>query len=311
MWTALRDIAFNTYKEEYDSIEAVENRVRLLPEPVRNEAELVFGITSSGGKGMTRALDRILNREPILREKTEQRDLAILQGNMEDAARLGAEVYDLENQTAAEIVMNSMVIPADFLMEWLFDYTNLVGPVLKLAGLTQDAARVSRAKRMMDISESKSVDNIISAARKLDPVVQAIASGENPNTFWARVFRAKEIDGWGAALREGTWLYARTPASNADMNTNRLWKAATNLLNGYTDKDELKMILRMWSNPNTRADMVRGFNRGGKAYKWGAGLIGNEDVVRAYPGLDLMNGVFDGMRSLGQGPVNLTTSCPN
>ena len=296
---------WDAYREEYAGIEAVENRIRALPEPMRHEAELVLGLQFSGMKAMEKAEDQIVHRQEILAEKREQRDQAIVRGDIETSSRLGQEIYDLENKTAAEIVMQNMVVPAEIVSGILVDWTNLIGPGLKLIGLTQEAYRLEKAAKLLNLPEGKAVDNIMDAAQRLEPVIKAMTAGEDANAFWARVFAAKKLEGWGAALREGTWLTARTAESLADLDTNTLWKAATNLLNGYLDKEEIKLILRAWSHPESRADMVRGFNLNGKAYKWGAGVIGNERVVKTYPALDAMADTLQNMRSLkGEGNIN-------
>ncbi len=261
--------------------QAAKNRqlIDSLPDELRTEASMALAIPFSGSKNIGNAIDQILGQSERVQSLYQLAQQAQTQGDALGAAEYSRQANELKNKSAGQLVDENANIWAEIIGGMILDPTNLVGPALKAAGLSNEAMTATKNLQLFDMTPEAAQQAISSAMPNVQKIADSINMGEMGKGWWARVNP-----------------FALTADSAAHDSTNNIFRTAAVLFGSVTDKAEAAAIAQnLVTNP---AVLVA---EGGA----GPGLLANPDFLRNLPILHVAQEQIQNMRSLaGEGAFN-------
>ena len=289
---------FATIADQYRQYREIRDKLNQLPDDAK--AQMIPAMFGSGPDRAQQALDTILNKSATLHDLRRQADVALINGDNLKAARLGAQATALEQMTPREIMDQNMNPWAEVIWGVAVDPLDLVLPgLVSILGLTQGQKAARQADRLFNIDSAQAIRTIQKHVDDNPALAEAVAMGQGP----------------GRKGNWATWLAERTPQSQAQIDTDWLWRAATGVLAPVQNKQDALLLLQTLATDP--AQLVRGI--GGLVgdewqnlmdeagtVRFGPALLGNEEVAQRLPILGIVADQIPTMRSLtGEGPLNL------
>ncbi len=302
---ATRVIA-DSYLDEVNRLIGIREKVGALPQ---RQQELVEGtqlLSISGSERWQEALDTLLNREEQLTDLRYQIDEAMQSGDMQRAAELGALYDQYSKQTVWDVVDDKRHWGSELLAGLILDPTNLIPG--SLVGDAFQAARKARAAAKFVINANQMTDNLADGLRIAQPILDSLNAGSGGASWLddiAMSFKAKDYTG---GLKHLSWLFAPNSSTQVSGDVNSLFRAAFQLFGPLTDVADVRKVMDLWTNPQTVGQLVDGVpglasdlanivdERG--VMRWGAGVVGNQDLARAYPIVTRLREQLNNMQSL-------------
>jgi hypothetical protein len=265
-----------------DTLElAASNRALIegLPPELKNAASMALTSTISGAENVRKTIDAILGQPERVQQFYQLAEQAQQQGDGLAAAEYSRQAEELKNKSARDFVDENTNIWAEIVEGVLFDPTNLVGPIAQATGLSQEAMTATKNLQLFNMSPEAAQQAIESAMPDVQRIADNINLGQVAGDWWQRVNP-----------------FALTPDSKAHTTSNNIFRTASVIFNGVTDKEEaLALAQNLVTNP---AVLVAE----GAA---GPGLLANPDFLRDLPILHVAQEQIQNMRSLaGQGAFN-------
>lgn len=260
---------------------AAQNRALIdaLPPELKNAASMALTSTISGAENVRATIDAILGQPERVQQLYQLAEQAQTQGDALGAAEYSRQAEELANKQARDFVDENTNIWAEIVEGVLFDPTNLVGPIAEGLGITQEATTAAKNLQLFNMTPEAAQQAISAAMPDVQRVADKINLGNVTGNWWQRINP-----------------FALTPDSKAHATSNNIFRTASVLFGGVTDKVEaMAMAQNLVTNP---AILVAE----GAA---GPGLLANPDFLRDLPILHVAQEQIQNMRSLlGEGAFN-------
>lgn len=261
---------------------AVRKQIESLPPEQKAAGTLALYNLISGPQAMQQTLADQINKPAKIEELAKQARDAKAAGDDLAAAKIGAQIAQLRNQTALDVVNANQDPWMEIAGGMLLDPTNLL-PI----GSMIDAAKAYKTAKIYNISAEqgiKNLDTAIASANKIlgnaTPVSNATMDAYKlaGDTVTAAKKAAMPAPGSVVDIRkwyEDWWNpMARTAQTKAAMSTSTLWQTATQMIGQAADKAEAQRILATWvDNPQALIEQM-GF---------GPGMVANKYVTEQMP----------------------------
>lgn len=263
-----------------------------LPPELRTQANIALVNQISGPDRTQNTIETILTQDTMVASMEQAAQMMLDRAQQAEsmdetqkaidyrviAAQYGAAANELKNKSAADIVDDNANPWAELVGGIIFDPLNI-----PLSG-GQEALQAAKSAALMNMNPEqaiKALDGVLDNATK--------AAAGNTNTWLNNIL---------------PWV--RTADTNAHMATDTLWRAATNIMSGVTDKTTAKAVLNAWTSDPRQ--LVEGVVLPGSTEisKWGPGVVANSELLKQYPLLVKTRDALLNMASLTGDPATFS-----
>lgn len=268
-----------------------------LPPAQRAVAQRGLINMASGPERTLRGIEYMLNPERRVNQLLADASRAEQEGDLaaRDKARL--EAYKLQEGSWVDITDAEANPWARFVYEAIFDPTNLMGGVWKLAGGTPaQMLKLLKNQRLYQITDAQAIGQIAKQMERAPQLTKIIGGEAKPV--------ANGILG----------LFKRTDESNASLQAQRMVEMVVNAFVPIDNREDAARVLASLVQDGGQS-LVRGLSglqtpaiaQGMNGlYRWGAGLIGNAETARTAPLWRALADELPAMRALQGDTFNKT-----
>jgi len=277
--------------------QGVNRQIAALPDAVKPDASMAMLNVYSGYDVVQSTLNDIVNKDANIASIIDRARQAQNVGDYVTAANLGAQALKLKNTSAVEMVDNRTSLLPELGYTLVLDPLNAVDKIFKLAGLTPEALRASKAARLFDVTPTEALERIPGAVADAVGAADIVKGGGNLLSWWEKVNP-----------------FARTAEALAAKDNSTLYRMAASLFGDVSTKaDAQAIVTALVERPE---DLVKGlYNltseglaaRADKAGRvaFDAGVVANDEVLDAMKVLQLGADRLKQMASLaGEGGLN-------